>query len=298
MTRVTSTVDDISAKMLAGVTAMGFYEDRVLPHIINVVMNNKQTRETRARVCSGLSGEVVEIGFGTGHNLPFVPSEVTRLRAVEPSGRSVELAGNRIAAAPFPVEVVGLDGQQLALEDDCADHVLCTWSMCTIPDAVSAVREMRRVLRPGGLVLFAGEPSARGDRLAAIPKRAGLHAAPLWRRLMRARPAAPHEGAPGEGEALEPFVDVHAFVPEDLRDAAAAGGLTDVRVQGEELVANWFGWFNRTVEATAEYDDVPWMWRQYAFRGYLALQTVDRVLLEPRLPAGIFYNLMLTARRP
>ena len=67
-----------------------------------------------------------------------------------------------------------------------------------------------------------------------------------------------------------------------------------MRVRGEELVANWFGWFNRTVEATAEYDDIPWMWRQYAFRGYLALQTVDRVLLEPRLPAGIFYNLMLT----
>jgi len=140
--------------MLAGVTAMGFYEDRVLPHIINVVMNNKQTRETRARVCSGLSGEVVEIGFGTGHNLPFVPSAVTRLRAVEPSGRSVELAGKRIAAAPFPVEVVGLDGQKLALEDDSADHVLCTWSMCTIPDAVSAVREMRRVLRPGGSLHF------------------------------------------------------------------------------------------------------------------------------------------------
>ena len=87
-------------------------------------------------------------------------------------------------------------------------------------------------------------------------------------------------------------------VDERLQRLAVAGGLTDVRVQGEELVANWFGWFNRTVEATAEYDDIPWMWRQYAFRGYLALQTVDRVLLEPRLPAGIFYNLMLTARRP
>jgi hypothetical protein len=69
-------------------------------------------------------------------------------------------------------------------------------------------------------------------------------------------------------------------------------------VQGEELLANWFGWFNRTVEATAEQADIPWLWRQYAFRGYLALQAVDRVLLEPRLPAAIFYNLLLTARRP
>lgn len=133
---------------------MGFYDDRVLPHVINVVMNNKQTRETRQRVCAGLSGDVVEIGFGTGHNLPFVPRQVTRLRAVEPSTRSVRLAGARIAAAPFPVEVVGLDGQSIPLDDASADHVLCTWSLCTIPDAVSAVREMRRVLRPGGTLRF------------------------------------------------------------------------------------------------------------------------------------------------
>jgi ubiquinone/menaquinone biosynthesis C-methylase UbiE len=133
---------------------MSFYDDRVLPHVINIVMNNKQTREIRARVCSALSGDVVEIGFGTGHNLPFVPSEVTRLRAVEPSGRSVELARQRIDAAPFPVEVVGLDGQRLPVDDASADHVLCTWSLCTIPDPVVAVREMRRVLRPGGSLHF------------------------------------------------------------------------------------------------------------------------------------------------
>ena len=78
----------------------------------------------------------------------------------------------------------------------------------------------------------------------------------------------------------------------------AGAGLVDARVQGEELLANWFGWFNRTLEASANHDDIPMPWFQFAFRGYLALQTVDRVLLEPRLPAGIFYNLMLTARRP
>jgi hypothetical protein len=146
-------------------------------------------------------------------------------------------------------------------------------------------------------VLFAGEPSARGDRLAAIPKRAGLRVAPAWRRVLGARPAPQHDEDGEDGEALEPFVDVHAFGPADLERAAAAGGLTDVRVRGEELLANWFGWFNRTLEATAHPDDIPWLWRQYAFRGYLALQALDRVILEPRLPAGIFYNLMLTARR-
>jgi ubiquinone/menaquinone biosynthesis C-methylase UbiE len=133
---------------------MGFYEDRVLPHVINVVMNNKETRRTRQRVCADLAGEVLEIGFGTGHNLPFLPSSVTRLLAVEPSDRSVELARERIDAASARVEVIGLDGQRLPVHDASVDAVLCTWSLCTIPDAVAAVREVRRVLRPGGTLHF------------------------------------------------------------------------------------------------------------------------------------------------
>ena len=82
-----------------------------------------------------------------------------------------------------------------------------------------------------------------------------------------------------------------------VREAARACGLIEVRVAGEELLANWFGWANRTLEATAEPADVPWAWRQYAYRGYLLLQEVDRRLLEPRLPAAVFYNLMISARK-
>src|SRR3954466_10041845 len=133
---------------------MGFYGDRVLPHVINVVMNTAQTREIRQRLCADLSGDVVEIGFGTGHNLPYLPATVTSLRAVEPAARSVQLAQDRLAASRGPVEVVGLDGQPLPLDDGSADAVLCTWSLCTIPDPVAAVREMRRVLRPGGQLHF------------------------------------------------------------------------------------------------------------------------------------------------
>lgn len=133
---------------------MSFYEDRVLPRVINVVMNTKQTRRIRARVCAGLAGEVVEIGFGTGHNLPYLPPAVTRLRAVEPAGLGVRLAADRIRRAGIPVEVVGLDGQQLPMPDASTDAVLCTWSLCTIPDPVAAVREMRRILRPGGTLHF------------------------------------------------------------------------------------------------------------------------------------------------
>lgn len=124
---------------------MGLYGDRVLPHLLNVVMNNKQTRSIRTRVCAGLSGEVVEIGFGTGHNLPFLPDAVKRVYAVEPSGVGVQLAAKRIGATGVDVEVVGLDGQRLPLADESMDAALCTWSLCTIPDPVAAVREVRRV---------------------------------------------------------------------------------------------------------------------------------------------------------
>ena len=134
---------------------MSFYGDQVLPRIMNVVMNSQEDRKIRARVCAGLTGEVVEIGFGTGHNLPYLPSGVKRLRAVEPSQLAVRLAGPRIAASPVAVEVAGLDGQRLPLADDSADSLLCTWSLCTIPDPVAAVAEMRRVLRPGGILHFA-----------------------------------------------------------------------------------------------------------------------------------------------
>ena len=159
---------------------MGIYSDRVLPHVINVVMNTKQMRTIRTRVCSDLKGEVLEIGFGTGHNLPFIPASVTRLLAVEPSGRSVELARERIEASPINVEVIGLDGQQLPVDDASVDAVLCTWSLCTIPDAVAAVREARRVLRPGGTFHFiehglAPDDGVRRwqDRLNPIQNRIG-----------------------------------------------------------------------------------------------------------------------------
>ena len=97
---------------------------------------------------------------------------------------------------------------------------------------------------------------------------------------------------------LERFVDIHTFAPDDLTRQARHAGFTQVQVRGEELAANWFGWFNRTLEASANPDDVPMVWRQYAFHGYLLLQRLDTQLLEPRLPASVFYNLLLTARRP
>ena len=133
---------------------MGFYGERVFPRAMNRLMNTKQTRETRARVCAPLSGDIVEIGFGTGLNLPHLPPAVTVVLAVDPLERGRTLASGRIAASPVPVEFVGLDGQLLPLADDSADAVLSTWTLCSIPDPVAAVREINRVLRPGGTLHF------------------------------------------------------------------------------------------------------------------------------------------------
>lgn len=133
---------------------MGFYREQIFPRAVDLLMNTKTTREIRARVCADLEGDVVEIGFGTGHNLPYLPAAVTRLRAVDPSELGARIAAERIAASPVPVERAGLDGQALPFADQSADAVLSTWTVCSIPDAVAAMREVRRVLRPGGTFHF------------------------------------------------------------------------------------------------------------------------------------------------
>jgi hypothetical protein len=90
---------------------------------------------------------------------------------------------------------------------------------------------------------------------------------------------------------------VHAFAPGELARLARNAGFEQLRISGEELLANWFGWANRTLEASAEPAEIPRLWREYAHRGYLALQALDRALLEDHLPAAIFYNLMVSARK-
>ncbi|GAA3663119.1 class I SAM-dependent methyltransferase [Nocardioides ginsengisoli] len=133
---------------------MGLYADRVLPHIINVACGTKYEKPNRARVAEGLHGEVVEIGFGSGLNVPFYPTDLRRVAAVEPADLGWRLAQDRLGDSPVPVERAGLDGQHLPFADDSFDTALSTWTLCTIPDAVQALREVGRVLRPGGTLHF------------------------------------------------------------------------------------------------------------------------------------------------
>jgi ubiquinone/menaquinone biosynthesis C-methylase UbiE len=133
---------------------MGIYGDHVLPRIINVACGMKMNDPLRERVCNGLEGDVVEIGFGSGLNIPFYPATVSRVSAVEPADIGWKLAEKRLAASQVPVERSGLDGQSLPFPDDSFDTALSTWTMCTIPDIDAALAELRRVLKPGGRLHF------------------------------------------------------------------------------------------------------------------------------------------------
>jgi hypothetical protein len=117
---------------------VGIYDEQVLPRIVNVACGRKATREQRQRVCEGLRGQVVEVGFGSGLNVPFYPDAVSRVVAIEPADVGWKLAAERLASSIVPVERSGLDGQSLPLADASCDTALTTWTLCTIPDVESA----------------------------------------------------------------------------------------------------------------------------------------------------------------
>jgi ubiquinone/menaquinone biosynthesis C-methylase UbiE len=134
---------------------MGLYADQFLPRFIDRVLGTGEISKVRAQTASGLSGEVLEVGFGSGLNVPHYPASVTRVLAVDPATVGRKLAEPRVAASSVPVEYIGLDGQSLPVDSESVDHVLITWTMCTIPDVDRALREMHRTLRPGGRLHFA-----------------------------------------------------------------------------------------------------------------------------------------------
>jgi SAM-dependent methyltransferase len=241
----------------------------------------------------------LEIGAGTG----YFTLNLMRAGLIG-EGTCTDISPGMLATLRSNARRLGLDvrtelvdAERLPFADASFDLVLGHAVLHHIPGLERAFAEFERVLAPGGTLLFAGEPSRYGDLLARVPKRAAGALAPLWRRAVRARRAPGHDHRAPDAR-LERFVDVHAFAPGELERSARAAGLVDVRVTGEELLANWFGWTNRTLEASAEPGDVPWAWRQYAYRGYLLLQRLDRQLLESRLPPAIFYNLLISARKP
>ena len=264
----------------------------------------RQVRLKLSKALGGLNGrsfgDALEIGSGTGYfslNLLQLGT-IRRLTATDISPGMLRRLAETADALGVEVETVATEAEHLPFEDESFDLVFGHAVLHHIPDLQRAFAEFRRVLRPGGMIAFAGEPSRYGDRLAAVPKRAGLIAAPAWRGLVRARQREIPEAEQSHGHALEGEVDVHAFAPADLRRLLRDAGFEQRHVGGEELLANAWGWGLRTVESTAEPESISFGWRRFAFNSYIALQKVDTRLLEPNLPAELFYNLLASGRKP
>jgi SAM-dependent methyltransferase len=155
---------------------VSFYQDRVLPRLVDVALG-RPFDPIRARVAAPLDGTVLEVGFGSGLNVPHYPAAVSKVVAVDPSLVGRKLAEGRLAASPIPVEFAGTDGQDLPLDDGIVDHALITWTLCTIPDPSRSLAEMHRVLKRGGHLHFVEHGLSPNPRAARWQH--GL--TPVWR---------------------------------------------------------------------------------------------------------------------
>lgn len=145
---------------------MGFYRDSILPRVINRFMDDDEFVVHRKPCLAGVSGLVLEVGFGSGLNLPHYPPGVQKLYALDPATLGRRLAEERIAACSFPVEFIGLYSEAIPLQDGSVDTAVSTWTLCTISDPAKALREIRRVLRPGGRLHFVEHGRSPEEKVA------------------------------------------------------------------------------------------------------------------------------------
>jgi len=158
---------------------MGWWEDRVVPVMVEKMLSAGAVHKQRHAVCQDLSGKVLEVGFGSGLNISHYPEAVTGIAAVEPSDRGWEMSRERRSISPLPYERIGLDGQDIAADDASFDDALITFSLCTIPDPDRALREVRRLLRPGGRLFFLEHGLSPVEKVATWQRRLD----PMERRL-------------------------------------------------------------------------------------------------------------------
>jgi SAM-dependent methyltransferase len=267
--------------------------------------------QVRAKLTKALGGwppepfaHGLEIGAGTGYfclNMLQL-GLIERGTATDISTGMLDVLEASAGQLGLAVETAHADAEDLPADDVSVDLVFGHAVLHHLPNLERALAEVRRVLRPGGTLAFCGEPSRYGNVIAAAPKRGGGLAAPIWRWVVgapgRVGDAVGQDGDGPDWHELESEVDVHSFAPGALAELLEDGGFVDIRIRGEELLSSMYGWVLRTLESTADPERVPWNWQSFAFRTYLALQRVDAAVLEPRLPASLFYNLVLSARKP
>ncbi|MFK8021945.1 MAG: class I SAM-dependent methyltransferase [Pseudomonadales bacterium] len=159
---------------------MGLYDRYILPHVINAACGTKPILKQREKVVPHAEGQILEIGMGSGINIPYYnPEKVEKLWGLEPSEGMREKAKPRVEAAPFDLEWLGLPGEEIPLDDNTIDTVVLTYTLCTIPDALKAVKQMRRVLKPGGKLLFSEHGKAPDEAIYRWQKKLD----PLWGKM-------------------------------------------------------------------------------------------------------------------
>jgi len=247
-------------------------------------------------------GDVLELGCGTGFfllNLKLA-GVVEHGYVTDLSPGMVEVARRNASRLGFEVEGRVADAERIPYDDGTFDLVVGHAVLHHIPDVEQALREVLRVLRPGGRFVFAGEPTRWGDYLARRLSRAA------WWATMRAtrsprlagwrRPQAELDES-SRAAALESVVDLHTFVPGHLHRIALRAGAVDVVTRCEELTAAWFGWPVRTFEAAVPRDRLGFRWANFAMKGWQRLSTVDRALARV-VPKGLYYNVEITGLKP
>lgn len=158
---------------------MSFYNDRILPHVINLAMRNRELGPYRERVLSQAHGRVLEIGIGSGLNLPLYGSRVDTIVGLDPAARLLRMAQDAANRSKIPVTLITGSAQAIPIDSDSIDTLVTTWTLCSIPDADAALQEVRRVLKPGGRLLFVEHGSAPEENVRKWQNRL----TPVWKRI-------------------------------------------------------------------------------------------------------------------
>jgi ubiquinone/menaquinone biosynthesis C-methylase UbiE len=248
-------------------------------------------------------GTALEIGAGTGFfslNLRQA-GLLEEVHVTDLSPGMVEAAKENARALGFTVEGRVADAERIPYDDDTFDVVVGHAVIHHVPDVEAAFREIIRVLRPGGRFVIAGEPTRIGHWYARRLGRLTWHATKRVTRLgpLRERWAKPPEelDESSRAAALESVVDLHTFDPDELARTALRAGAVDVRTQTEELTAAFVGWPVRTFESAVKEGALGWGWAMFAYRSWLRLSALDRVLAKV-VPARVFYNVGVTGVKP
>jgi ubiquinone/menaquinone biosynthesis C-methylase UbiE len=247
--------------------------------------------------------KALELGSGTGFFLlNLMQAGVASEGAVtDISPGMVEVALRNARSLDLPVTGRVADAERIPYDDGEFDLVVGHAVLHHIPDVAASMREVMRVLRPGGRFVFAGEPTRYGDVVARRLSRLTWWATTNVTRLGLLRDwRRPQQELDDSSRAadLEAVVDLHTFRPVDLRELAVAAGAVDVRVRTEELTAAWFGWPVRTFECAVPREKLGWGWAMFAYRTWQRLSTLDSQVLARVVPAGLFYNALVTGVKP